>query len=277
MAENEQDSDLQSDSGEEENEASQEQETAEGETSNETGPEGEDAELEGYEDEEEEEEEFDIEAQIEVFRAQIEEDPENCIHYYNLGEALSEIGDLEAAKMEYENALQYDVDGEYASIIHFGLGELRYHQLIQGISSNVVKSSVGLLAAHKDKATITQVDDDDYKVPLEDYESAIRELPKLKADEEIVEYVSKNAPLQIGNIYYKWASDLLDKARQVEKYGSEIKDAQTALKYLKKTLEIDPNHSAAQLMLKLGKKMLAEGWKSYDEYGFEAKDIPGLG
>ena len=46
---------------------------------------------------------------------------------------------------------------------------------------------------------------------------------------------------------------------------------------MKKALEIDPNHSQANLMSKYAKKMLAEGWKAFDEYGFEAKNIEGLG
>ena len=57
----------------------------------------------------------------------------------------------------------------------------------------------------------------------------------------------------------------------VLKYGNSEK----ALKYLKKTQEIDPSHSQANLMITYAKKMLALGWKSYDEYGFEAKDIEG--
>ena len=50
---------------------------------------------------EEEEVEFDLEAQIEVFRNQIDEDPDNCVHHYNLGEALVELGDLEEALEEF--------------------------------------------------------------------------------------------------------------------------------------------------------------------------------
>jgi len=46
---------------------------------------------------------------------------------------------------------------------------------------------------------------------------------------------------------------------------------------LKKTIEIDPNHAQANLMVKYGKKMLLEGFSIYDEYGFEAKVIPGSG
>ena len=55
--------------------------------------------------EEEEDEEFDLEAQIEEFRLQIEEDPENCVHHYNLGEALSELGDEDEALNEFDLAL----------------------------------------------------------------------------------------------------------------------------------------------------------------------------
>ena len=50
-----------------------------------------------------------------------------------------------------------------------------------------------------------------------------------------------------------------------------------ALIFLKKVMEIDPNNSAASLLNNLAKKMLAEGWSIYDEYGFLAKEIPGDG
>lgn len=229
------------------------------------------------EDETLEEVEFDLEAQIEAFREQIVAEPENCIHYYNLAEALVELGDSETAKVEFENALKHDVDGAFGSIIHFGVGNLFFNELMRGSSSNVLKSSVGLLSSHKDKTTITEVNDEGYSLPIREFEMAIRDLPKLKADEDILKYVSKNAPLQIAGIYYKWASDLIDKSRQLTEYGGEIKDVQKAQKLLKKTLDIDPNHSAAHLMVKLSKKMLAEGWQSYDEYGFLAKEIHGLG
>ena len=99
----------------------------------------------------------------------------------------------------------------------------------------------------------------------------------MKADDELVDYISKEAPVQLANIYYKWGSDLIDKSRQIAKYGSEVQDVQKALKLIKKTLEIDPSHSQANLMIKYAKKMLAEGWKAFDEYGFEAKDIKGSG
>ena len=46
---------------------------------------------------------------------------------------------------------------------------------------------------------------------------------------------------------------------------------------MKKTIEIDPNHSQANLMVKYGKKMLQEGFSIYDEYGFVAKEIQGTG
>lgn len=224
-----------------------------------------------------EEVEFDLAAQIAVFREQIGLEPENCVHYYNLAEALAESGDVETAKSEFENALKYDVDGAFGSIIHFGIGNLSFNELMKGTSSNVLKSSVGLLSSHKDKTTITEVDDDGYSLPIREFEMAIRDLPRLKADEEIVSFVSKNAPAQIAGIYYKWASDLIDKSRQLMQYGDEIKDVQKAQKLLKKTLEIDPNHSAAHLLIKLSKQMLAEGWQTYDEFGFLAKEIPGLG
>ena len=44
-----------------------------------------------------------------------------------------------------------------------------------------------------------------------------------------------------------------------------------------KTIDIDPNHSQANLMVKYGKKMIQEGYSIYDEYGFVAKEIPGAG
>ena len=152
-----------------------------------------------------------------------------------------------------------------------------FNELIRGINSAVVKSSVGLISSHRDKTTIMDVKEEDYSVPIDEFEMAIKDLPQLKADDDIVEHISRHAPESIATMYYKWASDLLDKARQLDEYGAEIKDVQTALKYLKKTLEIDPNHSAANLMVKLGKQMLAEGWQSFDEFGFQSKDIKGLG
>ncbi len=232
---------------------------------------------EAVDDEEGEgEEEFDLEAQIELFREQIEEEPDNCIHYYNLGEALAELGDLEGGLENYQAALELD-DGGFDAIIHFGMAEVLTAKLIQGVSSNVIKSSVGLISSHKDKTTINSVDEKDYSCAIDEFQAAIKSLSKLQADEEIVEHISKNAPEQIATLYYKWGSDLMDKARQLDMYGEEIQDMKLALKHFKKTLEIDPNHSAGHLMEKLSKKMLAEGWKSYDEYGFEAKDIPGLG
>ncbi len=228
-------------------------------------------------EEEDDEEDFDLEAQIMVFRHQIEEEPENCVHYYNLGEALIELGDAEGAKQELDLALQYDVNDEFGSIIHYALGELYCSQLMSGIQSKVVLSSVGLHSAHKAGATITDVNDADYGGPIAEFEKAVELLDKLKADDEIVEYVSKNAPEKIADLYYKWASDLIDKSRQIDMYGGEVKDVKQALKLLKKTVEISPNHSQAQLMIKYGKKMLLEGWQSYDEYGFLAKEIPGSG
>ncbi|MFQ5443700.1 MAG: hypothetical protein ACE5EK_03685, partial [Nitrospinales bacterium] len=229
------------------------------------------------EEEEEEEVEFDLDAQIVEFRRQIEEDPENCIHHYNLGEALEESGAHEEAKEEFQLALQYDDQGQFGAVIHFGLGELFYKQLMQGTSSNVVKSSIGLLSAHKDKKSITEVLNEDYSQPIDEFEVAVKELPNLKADEDIVDYISKNAPLYISNTYYKWGSDLIDKARQLNEYGDEVKDVKQALKYLKKALNIDPNNSAAKLMVDYGKKMLTQGWQSYDDYGFQAKEIKGSG
>jgi tetratricopeptide (TPR) repeat protein len=226
---------------------------------------------------EEEEVEFDLEAQIEEFRSQIDEEPENCVHHYNLGEALVELGDLEEASEEFDLALELDTKKEFSSVIHFSIGNLYFNKLISGIHGTVVRSSVGLHSAHKAGDTITQVNDEDYAVPIREFQAAIQELDFLKADDEIVEYVSKNAPQQIADTYYKWASDLIDKSRQIDLYGDEIKDVKTALKYLKKTVESDPNHSQANLMVKYAKKMLQEGWKAYDEYGFEAKSIQGLG
>lgn len=228
-------------------------------------------------DDEEEEVEFDLEDQVATFRQQIEEDPDNCVHYYNLGEALSELGQTDEARESFEQALLLDENKEFSSIIHFGIGNLYYHQLMSGIQSTVVKSSVGLHSAHKKMNTISSVCDDDYAIPLREFEAAVQDLSKLKADEEIVDYISTNAPQQIATVYYKWASDLFDKARQIANYGDEIKDIKQGLKYLKKTIDIDPNHSQANLMVKYGKKMIQEGYSIYDEYGFVAKEIPGTG
>ena len=224
-----------------------------------------------------EEVEFDLEAQIEVFRLQIEEEPDNCVHHYNLGEALAELEQTDAAKAEFEKALELDQDEAFSSIIHFSLGGLYYHQLISGIQGTVVRSSVGLHSQHKPGAQIVEVNDDDYEIPLREFRAAIKMLDRLQADEEIADHVKDNAPKQIADIYYKWASDLIDKSRQIEVYGDEIKDVKESLRYLKKTLELSPNHSQAQLMVKYARKMLQQGWSIYDECGFVAKEIQGTG
>ena len=228
-------------------------------------------------DEEEEEVEFDLEAQIEEFRHQIEEDPDNCVHHYNLGEALAELGQLEEAQEAFEQALLLDENQAFSAIIHFGIGILYYHQLMSGIQSTVVKSSVGLHSQHRAGNTISSVNDDDYSIPLREFEAAMQDIPSLQADEEIMEYISQNVPQQIATVYYKWASDLFDKARQIDNYGDEVKDIKQGLRHLKKTIGIDPNHSQANLMVKYGKKMLQEGFSIYDEYGFVAKEIQGTG
>ena len=224
-----------------------------------------------------EEVEFDLEAQIEVFRLQIEEEPDNCVHHYNLGEALAELEQTDAAKAEFEKALELDQDEAFSSIIHFSLGGLYYHQLISGIQGTVVRSSVGLHSQHKPGAQIVEVNGDDYEMPLREFRAAIKMLDRLQADEEIADHVKDNAPKQIADIYYKWASDLIDKSRQIEVYGDEIKDVKESLRYLKKTLELSPNHSQAQLMVKYARKMLQQGWSIYDECGFVAKEIQGTG
>ena len=230
------------------------------------------------EDEEEGEEvEFDLEAQIEEFRLQIDEEPDNCVHHYNLGEALAELDQADEAKAEFERALELDIDEAFSSIIHYSLGGLYYHDLIAGIQGTVVRSSVGLHSAHKAGAQIVEVNNSDYEIPLKQFEAAINMLDRLQADEEIVDHVKDNAPRQIADIYYKWASDLIDKSRQIEVYGGEIKDVKESLQYLKKTMELSPNHSQAQLMIKYARKMLREGWDIYDEYGFVAKEIQGSG
>ena len=272
---------------EEEKEIDEEESTSADEASEESedliAPEGELAESDEDEseeeelDEDEEEIEFDLEAQVEEFRRQIEEDPDNCVNFYNLGEALAELGQTDEAKESFEQALILDENQEFTSIIHLGIGNIYYHQLMSGIQSTVVKSSVGLHSAHKQQNTISSVSGNDYSIPINEFEKAIQYLPMLKADEEIVDYVSKNAPKQISTIYYKWASDLFDKARQLENYGDETKDIKQGLRYLKKTIEIDPSHAQASLMVKYGKKMLLEGFSIYDEYGFEAKVIQGSG
>ena len=228
-------------------------------------------------DEEEEEVEFDLEAQIEEFRHQIEEDPDNCVHHYNLGEALAELGQLEEAQEAFEQALLLDENQAFSAIIHFGIGNLYYHQLMSGIQSTVVKSSVGLHSQHRAGDTISSVNDDDYAIPLREFEAAMQDIPSLQADEEIMEYISQNVPQQIATVYYKWASDLFDKARQIDNYGDEVKDIKQGLRHLKKTIGIDPNHTQANLMVKYGKKMLQEGFSIYDEYGFVAKEIQGTG
>ena len=228
-------------------------------------------------EEEGEEVEFDLEAQVEEFRRQIEEEPENCVHHYNLGEALAELEEIDGAKAEFERALELDQDKAFSSIVHFSLGGLYHHELIAGIQGNVVRSSVGLHSQHKAGCQIIEVNDDDYEIPLKQYEAAIEMLDTLQADEEIVDHVKDNAPKQIADIYYKWASDLIDKSRQIEVYGDEIKDVKQSLQYLKKALELSPNHSQAQLMVKYARKMLLEGWDIYDEFGFVAKEIQGTG
>ena len=232
---------------------------------------------ESDDEEEGEEVEFDLEAQVEEFRRQIEEEPENCVHHYNLGEALAELEEIDEAKAAFEKALELDQDKAFSAIIHFSLGGLHHHELIAGIQGNVVRSSVGLHSQHKAGCQIIEVNDDDYETPLIQYEAAIKTLDSLQADEEIVDHVKENAPKQIADIYYKWASDLIDKARQIKVYGDEIKDVKQSLQYLKKALELSPNHSQAQLMVKYARKMLQEGWDIYDEYGFVAKEIQGVG
>ncbi len=229
------------------------------------------------EDGEEEEVEFDLEAQIEEFRRQIEEEPDNAVHHYNLGEALSELGNKEEALEEFEQALSLDKDHEYSAIVHFARGELYFQKTISGIQGTVVRSSVGLHSAHKAGAAITEVNDDDYIGPIAEFEAALKHMNTLKADEEIADFLRKSAPERISDTYYKWASDLIDKSRQIRLYGDEVKDVKLALKLLKKTLEISPGHSQATLMVKYAKKMIQEGWKAYDEYGFEAKSIEGQG
>ena len=144
-------------------------------------------------DEEEEEVEFDLEAQIEEFRHQIEEDPENCVHHYNLGEALAELGQLEEAQEAFEQALLLDENQAFSAIIHFGIGNLYYHQLMSGIQSTVVKSSVGLHSQHRAGNTISSVNDDDYSIPLREFEAAMQDIPSLQADEEIMERVRQSS------------------------------------------------------------------------------------
>ena len=101
--------------------------------------------------------EFDLEAQIEEFRAALEEEPDNCVHHYNLAEALEELGDREEAKAEYQRALECDTEQDFHAIIHYGMGNLIFHQLLSGIQSVVVKSSVGLHSAHKPGDSIVDV------------------------------------------------------------------------------------------------------------------------
>lgn len=117
----------------------------------------------------------------------------------------------------------------------------------------------------------------DYEVPIGHFEKALEHLPHLKADDDLVDFISKNSPEQIASVYYKWGSDLIDKSRQIVHYGEEKEDVRQALKLLKKCLKVDPNHGQAGLMVQYAKKMLQEGWKAFDEYGFEAKNIEGDG
>ena len=83
-----------------------------------------DSEEDDLEDEDEEEIEFDLEAQVEEFRRLIDEDPENCVNFYNLGEALAELGQTGEAKEAFEKALELDEHQEVSSIIHLGIGNL---------------------------------------------------------------------------------------------------------------------------------------------------------
>ena len=141
---------------------------------------------EADEDEEEGEEvEFDLEAQVEEFRLQIDEEPENCVHHYNLGEALAELDQADEAKAEFERALELDKDEAFSSIIHFSLGGLYYHDLIAGIQGTVVRSSVGLHSAHKAGAQIVEVNNSDYEIPLKQYEAAINMLDRLQATKKL--------------------------------------------------------------------------------------------
>ena len=116
------------------------------------------------------------------------------MNFYNLGEALAELGQLGEAKEAFEEALVLDENQDFSSIIHLGIGNLYYHQLMSGIQSTVVKSSVGMLSQHKQQNTINSVSGDDYAIPIAEFEKAIQYLPSLNADDEIVDYVRKNAP-----------------------------------------------------------------------------------
>ena len=147
------------------------------------------SEEEELEDEDEEEIEFDLEAQVEEFRLLIDEDPDNSVNFYNLGEALAELGQLGEAKEAFEQALELDENQEFSSIIHLGIGNLYYHQLMSGIQSTVVKSSVGMLSQHKQQNTINSVSGDDYSIPIAEFEKAIQLLPSL--------YLPKTPHLQI--------------------------------------------------------------------------------
>ena len=113
---------------EEEKEETPESETVEETPEDSETPEGSEesqlleVEAEELEDEDEEEVEFDLEAQVEEFRRLIDEDPENCVNFYNLGEALAELGQLGEAKEAFEQALVLDENQEFSSIIHLGIG-----------------------------------------------------------------------------------------------------------------------------------------------------------
>ena len=171
-------------------------------------------------DEAEEEGEFDLEAQIEEFRNLIEEDPDNFLHHYNLGEALEELGVSDEAKLEYEKALVCDKDGDFSSIIHFGLGNLYYNQLVTGIQSVVVHSSVGLHSAHKPGEQIVEVHSEDYQPLIDEFEMAVQDLSKLKADDEIVEFIGQNAPQQTHHDYQIECSAI--RLRSVGRYSRRV-------------------------------------------------------
>ena len=78
-----------------------------------------DSEEDDLEDEDEEEIEFDLEAQVEEFRRLIDEDPENCVNFYNLGEALAELGQTGEAQEAFEQALE--LDETRSSVLSFTL------------------------------------------------------------------------------------------------------------------------------------------------------------
>lgn len=156
------------------------------------------------------------------------------------------------------------------------MGNLYYHDLLSGIQSVVVKSSVGLHSAHKPGDQITEVNDDDYDIPLGHFEKALEFLDQLK---RMTIWLSTSPKKHL----VRWRTCITSGRRTLltKRVKSPItvvkRRCEAGLTLFKKALDIDPNHAQAGLMITYAKKMLAIGWTIYDEYGFEAKQIEGEG